>query len=136
MTDYWDYVVNAVSGIADTINRAGDDFGRWWSEQSWGGQSSFDWETFDYLMDNVPPISWVKGALNEKARNTDIRKNANGRQPAYETLFNQGANTSALGSMASFGARRMARDAMDLYPPDVVENVNKKKVNKNVKNLY
>lgn len=78
-------------------------------------------------MDNVPPISWIKGAIDEKQRNSDIRKNANGRAPAYETLFNQGSNTSTLGSIVSSSVRSMARDIVDMYPPDVQENVKRKK---------
>lgn len=78
---------------------------------------------------NDPTFGARNRADESKRRKRDIIKNANGRAPAYGDFFAD-SNLQQIGSQAVAGAgagvgqfTRMARDAMDLYVPDVVENI-------------
>lgn len=96
-----------------------------------GAQALAMWEDItnsnSWLKYNDPSFGARNRAEESMRRKRDLIKNSNGRVPAYGDFYAD-SNLQQVGSQAVAGAgvgnfTRMARDALDLYVPDVVENV-------------
>lgn len=118
MSDYWDYINQ---GISSAANRFGAIGGSLWNH---GGKFVND---NAWLFSNLPFFGNIYRAMSDYDYQQDVIRHAGGRTPAYPANFyHSGAMSSLINDVsksATGQVKAMSRDLVDLYSPEVVENL-------------